>query len=126
MGQGPGFEDAANLGEERLEIRFLLRQQAAHMGARCSPSLAEADDMFDLGEGQSQPLALLDEAEQGQHVGAIHAVARWGTVRCGQKPARFIQTKCLAADAAALNDFPCSHPRANDRPGPLGPSQELL
>ena len=123
IGQGPAFEDAANLGKERLEIRFLLRQQAAHMSARFSPSPAEADDMFDLAEGQSKPPALLDEAEQAQHVRAIQAIARWCTARPGQDTARLIQPECLAADTAALHDFPGSH-GAHDKPGPYGPSQD--
>jgi len=81
IGERPRLENAADLGQERLEVGFLLRQQAADVRARGRPTASEADDVFDLRQRQPQPLPLLDKVEQTDHVIGIDPITRHGAAR---------------------------------------------
>ena len=90
IGEGPPFEDAADFGEKRLQVGFLLHQQAPNVGARRRPGASKADDVLDLRQRQPQPSALLNEAEQDKDVIGIGAVARSGAPRRWQDAACLI------------------------------------
>jgi len=108
IGEGPRFEDAANFGQQCLEVGLLLHQQASNVGARCRAGASKADDVFNLRQRQPQPAALLDEAEQAQDLIGIDAIARRGAARRRQDAASLVQSQRLAAGAAPfynLTDF---------------------
>ena len=111
ISEGPGLEDAANLGQERLQVGFLLRQQAPNMGARRRPGTSKADDVLDLRQRQPQPAALLDEIEHAENLIVIDAIARSGAPRRWQDAACLIELQRLAAHAAPFHDLTDS--RAN-------------
>ncbi len=122
VGKRPRLENAADLGQERLQVGFLLRQQAADVGARCRPTASEADDVFDLGQRQPKPSPLLDKVEQTDHVVGIDPITRRGAARWRQDAARLVEPECLVADAAALHNFTDPH-GVDGKPCPLGQSQ---
>ena len=75
IGNRPGLEDAANFGQECLEVGFLLYQQAPNVGAGCCAGAPQAYDVLDLRQREPQPAAPLDEAEQAKDVIGIDAIA---------------------------------------------------
>ena len=98
-----------NLAQQRLEIGLLLGQEAAHVTAWCGTGAPEADDVLDLPEGEAQPLALLHEGHDAQHVIAVLAVARVVALRRRKDSARFADAERLAAGAAPLHHLTDSH-----------------
>jgi len=79
-----------NLGQQRLQIGFLLDEQPADVRARRGPGAAKADDVLDLRQSEPETPPLLHEVEHVEHIRRIDAITRRGSAWRWQNAARFV------------------------------------
>jgi hypothetical protein len=111
-----------NLAQHRLKVARFLAEQPAHVVAWSCARPAERDDVLNLGQRQTEPPALLNEAQNSQNIRTVYAVSGAGSAWRRQNTARLVQSQSLPADAAASRHLTGRHGN-HRKPCPLGPGQ---
>jgi hypothetical protein len=102
----PGIENLPNPGEHAFEIGRLLIEECPDVDARRGAGASEPDDVLDLGEREPEAAGLTHEAEESQHVRWISTVPGGCPAGPRKDAAHFVQSKRLAAHAAARGNLP--------------------
>lgn len=82
----PRAQDAPDAAEESGQVGGSLFKEPVHVGAGRDTGAAEPHNVPDLGEGQPQPSALLNELQDANHFPGVDAVARRGPARRWENP----------------------------------------
>ena len=101
----PRAQDASDGREESGQVGRSLFKEPVHVGTGRDTGPTERNNVPELGEGQPQSPALLDERQDAKYFLGIHAVAGRGPARRRQNPPRLVQPHRLAAGSAPFGDL---------------------
>src|SRR4029450_13431933 len=101
----PRAQDAPHAAEESGQVGSSLFKEPAHGGAGGGTGAGGPHNVSDLGQGQPQPAAMLNELQDVNHFAGIDAVAGRGPARTWENPPGLVQPHCLVAGSAASGDL---------------------
>src|SRR5699024_5288263 len=84
-------------------------QDRVDVGARRLAGIAKPQDLTDVGQGQSRPLASTDEIESPEHSFRVVAVAVRGPIRGWKQPDGFVIAQCFGGGVGSVCQFADPH-----------------
>ena len=97
--------DLLEIMEPLIQLVGLPPYEIVHVGARCTASPFDADDLANLDEREAEPLRAPDEFEQPHRLGIVCAVARPRPPHRRQDAGRLVEADRLSRRSAPLRQL---------------------